>query len=147
MKYLIIKCLIISLISCNIQSQEKKIIFDFLASCKDENIEITSIKEKYICENKSNTAKKEDSDKFIEYSISLVRKEMQSKDLSKLKILHVANEAQEVKKEFINEDFSKVFVLKDGEKIIEYFLIENGKINAFTTMKKGSIKVFIILCN
>lgn len=147
MKYLIIKCLIIFLTSFNIQSQEKKLIFDFLASCKDGNIEITSIKEKYICENKSNTAKKEDSDKFIEDCISSVRKEMQSKDLSKLKILQVANEAQEVKKEFINEDFSKVFVLKDGENSIQYFLIENGKISAFMAMNKGGIKVFVMLCN
>ncbi|MEO6174426.1 MAG: hypothetical protein ABIP27_04660 [Flavobacterium circumlabens] len=147
MKYLIIKCLIIFLISCNIQSQEKKLILDFLTSCKDENIEITSIKDKYICENKSNTAKKEDSDKFIEYGISLIRKEMQSKDLSKLKILQVANEATEVKKEFINEDFSKVFVLKDGENSIQYFLIENGKINAFMAMNKGGTKIFMTLCN
>jgi hypothetical protein len=147
MKYLIMKCLIIFLISCNIQSQEKKLIFDFLASCKDENIEITSIKEKYICENKNDKEKKAASDKFIEDGISLVRKEMQSRDLSKLKILQVANEAQEVKKEFINEDFSKVFVLKDGENSIQYFLIENGKINAFMAMNKGGIKVFLLLCN
>lgn len=142
-----IKCLIIFLISCNIQSQEKKLIFDFLTSCKNENIEITSIKEKYICENKNDAAKKAALDKFIEDGISFVRKKMQSRDLSKLKILQVANEAQEVKKVFINEDFSKVFVLKDGEKILEYFLIENGKINAFTTMNKGGIKVFLLLCN
>lgn len=147
MKILMINFLIIFFISCNIQSQEKKLIFDFLASCKDENIEITSIKEKYICGNKNNTEKKAALDKFIEDGISLIRKEMQSKDLSKLKILQVANEAQEVKKEFINEDFSKVFVLKDEENSIQYFLIENGKINAFMAMNKGGIKVFLLLCD
>lgn len=147
MKILMINCLIIFFISCNIQSQEKKLIFDFLASCKDENIEITSIKEKYICGNKNDKEKKAALDKFIEDGISFIRKKMKSKDLSKLKILQVANEAQEVKKEFINEDFSKVFVLKDGENSIQYFLIENGKINAFMAMNKGGIKVFLLLCD
>lgn len=147
MKYLIFNCLMIFLISCNIQSQEKKLIFDFLTSCKDENIKISSIKDKYICENKNNTEAKAALDKFIEDGISVIRKAMQSRDLSSLKILNTTDEAAEVQEEFINEDFSKVFVLKDGENSIQYFLVENEKISAFMAMNKGSIKVFLLLCN
>ncbi|WP_202702194.1 hypothetical protein [Flavobacterium sp. UGB4466] len=146
MKNLMIKCLLIFLISCNVQSQEEKLIFNFIAACKDKNIEIPVIKDKYICEGKQHTEAKATLDKFLTDGIASIRKELQSKDLSKLKIIKATND-KEVQKEFVITDFSKVFILKENKKIVLYFLIENDRIAALSVLNKGGIKNFIILCN
>jgi hypothetical protein len=146
MKFLMIKWLMIFLVYSFAQSQERKLILNFISSCKDKNIEITSIRDKYICKNKDITDKKIALDKFIEEGIFSIRTIMQSKDLSKLKIVK-ATDDKVVQKEFLTTDFSKTFILKENNKIILYFLIENDKIIAFNVMDKGGIKTFLILCN
>ncbi|MDX6182051.1 hypothetical protein SGQ44_14105 [Flavobacterium sp. Fl-77] len=146
MKFLMIPFLMIFLISCNVRGQEDKLIRNFITSCKDKNIELATVREQYICENKDNVDKKTALDKFIEDGISSIREEIQSKDLSKLSIVKASNDIK-VQKEFLETDFSKIFVLKEKQKILFYFLIENDKITAFNVLNKGGIKVFIKLCN
>ncbi|SDY80852.1 hypothetical protein SAMN05444397_102306 [Flavobacterium aquidurense] len=106
---------------------------------------MTSIKEQYICQTENNKELKTDLDKFINDQILELRKELQTKDISNLKIVNAANDA-EVKKEFLTEDASNIFVLKEGQKNSHYFLIENGKIASFSVMNKGRIKIFLLLC-
>ncbi|OXA79069.1 hypothetical protein B0A65_11005 [Flavobacterium frigidimaris] len=144
MKFLFFNSLIF-LLSFNIQNKEEKLIVNFLNSCQDKNIKMTSIKEQYICQTENNKELKTDLDKFINDQILELRKELQTKDISNLKIVNAANDA-EVKKEFLTEDASNIFVLKEGQKNSHYFLIENGKIASFSVMNKGRIKIFLLLC-
>lgn len=55
----------IFLLCSNIQSQskEEKLVLDFLSACKDENIDMRLIKEKYLCKSKDMT--KEQATKIL----------------------------------------------------------------------------------
>ncbi len=69
MKFIMIKCLIIFLVCFNVQSQEEKLILNFVSACKNQNTEIGAIKYNYICENKDNPEAKAALDKYIEERI------------------------------------------------------------------------------
>ena len=134
------------LVSFTVQSQEEKLILSFISLCKDEKVKIPVIKDKFICNIKSSVETNVTLDEYIEQCISLIRKEIKDKDLSKLEIVGAVND-KEVQKEFAETDFSKIFVLKEKKKILRYFLVENHKIKAFTVLNKSGFKTFLILCN
>lgn len=146
MKYQFIKSLIVFIISYTVQSQDKKTISDYVYSCKNTEITVNSIKHKYLCEIENNTENKNEITKIINESILHLRNELQSKDISKLTILN-AKEDTELQKKFLEQDFSKIFVLKEGSKVIQYFLMENNRIISLNTLNKGGLRSFMILCN
>ncbi|MFH6994231.1 hypothetical protein [Flavobacterium sp. FlaQc-48] len=137
---------LIFLFGCTIQNQDEKLILDFVISCKDKKANPELLRNKYFCKSKNTKVNQGALNKFIEDQISELCNEMQSQDLAALKLSR-ADEDPEVKKEFLNEDFSKVFILKAGQKNVRYFLINNGKIASFIVMNKGGIKSFMPLCN
>ena len=146
MKFLILNCLFVFLWSTAVQSQNEKIILDFVSLCKDKNVKFDFIKEKYLCTIKADFKKLDEINKFLDENLNHLREELKSKDIQKLTIIS-AEKDKAVQKEFFETDFSKIFVLKDDSKIIQYFLMDKNEIKSFLVLDKSGIKFFVGLCD